>query len=514
MEDKKVVEMESLELRQIVAKLIKEGLQLSPEAIEFLARIKEPDKIINNLIAGIRVMKPRPLILTLDVILKILGEEEENEEEEIEENIDIVFDASNLIGARGRIEDFVAYFMSRFNKIRQIFMKERYDIRGTRSIIDIKKYARENEKVKLIVMIIGKKKINDGKIILEVEDPTGAIRVIVPQEKDLTDKVEKIVKDEVIYLEGKVTRDYIILSDISQPEVPRIDLNNKVYRRNGRVENDIYAVLISDLHIGSKYFMRSAFNRFVLWINGKLGRGKIRRIAKRVKYLIIAGDIVDGIGIYPNQEEELLIKDIKKQYEVAAKYLSQISVRKRIIIIPGNHDATRQALPSPAIFKEYAKPLYELPNITILGDPAYIKLHNVLFLVTHGRSLDDILSSIPGTHYDNPAEAMVELLKRRHLAPIYGGKTQIAPEPEDYLVIDKVPEVFHAGHVHTFGYLRYRGVLIVNSGTWQRQTGYMKAMGIKPNPGKAVVVSLSRRKVEMVLDFATEELVESLELGG
>jgi len=35
-----------------------------------------------------------------------------------------------------------------------------------------------------------------------------------------------------------------------------------------------------------------------------------------VKYILVAGDIVDGIGIYPNQEKELVVKDVYKQYEM------------------------------------------------------------------------------------------------------------------------------------------------------------------------------------------------------
>ena len=39
------------------------------------------------------------------------------------------------------------------------------------------------------------------------------------------------------------------------------------------------------------------------------------------------------------------------------------------------------------------------------------------------------------------------LLKSRHLSPIYGNRTPIAPESEDMMVIDDVPDIFHAGHV-------------------------------------------------------------------
>ena len=43
---------------------------------------------------------------------------------------------------------------------------------------------------------------------------------------------------------------------------------------------------------------------------------------------------------------------------------------------------------------------------------------------------------------------MKHLLRARHLSPIYGSQTPIAPEMEDLLVIEDVPDIFHVGHVH------------------------------------------------------------------
>jgi DNA polymerase II small subunit len=58
------------------------------------------------------------------------------------------------------------------------------------------------------------------------------------------------------------------------------------------------------------------------------------------------------------------------------------------------------------------------------------------------------------------------------------------------MVIERVPDIFHAGHVHVIKHDTYRGTLIVNSGAWQQQTEYMKKMGVVPVPGIAPVVNL------------------------
>ena len=119
-----------------------------------------------------------------------------------------------------------------------------------------------------------------------------------------------------------------------------------------------------------------------------------------------------------------------------------------------------------------------------------MSLHGVEVLMFHGVSLDDIIGVVPGMDHDHPEKAMKLLMQSRHLGPIYGGKTMLSPENRDYLVIDKVPDIFHAGHIHVLGYLNYRGVLVVNSGGWQEQTEYMEKLGLVPTPGKVPVVNL------------------------
>jgi DNA polymerase II small subunit len=127
----------------------------------------------------------------------------------------------------------------------------------------------------------------------------------------------------------------------------------------------------------------------------------------------------------------------------------------------------------------------------MLGNPSYIELNGVKILMYHGQGLDDIIATIPGLSYSNPAEAMKILLKARHLSPIYGQRTPISPEKDDMMVITEVPDIFHSGHVHVMDVQNYRGTLIVNSGTWQDQTPFQQTMGIMPTSGIAIAVNLS-----------------------
>ncbi len=239
-------------------------------------------------------------------------------------------------------------------------------------------------------------------------------------------------------------------------------------------------------------FLSDDFHRFLMWLNGNLGD---EDVVSRIKYLVIAGDLVDGVGVYPGQEFQLAERDPKKQYAMVADLLKQIPGRIQIVVSPGNHDAVRQALPQPAVSVDMAESLYAMDNVRWVGDPAYVKLHGTTFLIYHGKSLDDVIATTPNLAYDRPTDAMKLLLKARHLAPTYGKRTALSPELRDYLVVDQVPDVFHVGHVHTYGELSYRGTLLVNSGTWQAQTNFQSNMGLEPTPSIVPVVDLSTLKV-------------------
>jgi len=160
-----------------------------------------------------------------------------------------------------------------------------------------------------------------------------------------------------------------------------------------------------------------------------------------------------------------------------------------VLLIPGNHDAVRPAEPQPALPASIQK-LFD-SNVVFAGNPSLLSLHGVRILAYHGRSMDDFVSTIPGMSYHRPLDAMKAMMRMRHLAPIYGGKTPIAPEATDHLIIEEVPDIFATGHVHSVGVEAYRGVVLVNSSTWQAQTPYQKMRNIDPLPARLPLVDLA-----------------------
>ena len=383
--------------------------------------------------------------------------------------------------SQASVENFLKYFLERYEKIASI-LRERNDMKDAVDIVNAKKIGKD---VKIIGMVSDIKRSKNGKLILEVEDPTGSVRVLLNENHE-------IVFDEVIGIKGSINGDFMIADEVVFPEIP--------YKKINRSEEPVALALISDIHLGSIKFLEREFNNFVRWLNLEIGSKEQRELASKVKYVVIGGDLVDGIGIYPEQLEELIIKDIKEQYRTLYKFLEKIPEHIKIIVIPGNHDAVRQAEPQPAISREYAEQFYEDERIYMLSNPAFINIHGIDLLTFHGRSLDDIITAIPNLSYRKPEEAMKFLLKKRHLCPIYGEKVPIAPEDKDYLVIDEVPDILHAGHVHSIGVTTYRNVLVVNSGTFQEQTSFQKKHNINPTPAKVPVIDLQTLNTR-IMDF-------------
>ncbi|MGC8988382.1 DNA-directed DNA polymerase II small subunit [Infirmifilum sp.] len=475
--------------------LLRSGYQLSPDAFQLLKEIKEPELLVSNLLKQLESLEKKPLIIErshLEPLLRIgaPAPAPAPSKPSLTHSIEVISGSDGQY-IEGTIHDFRRYFLDRFNRLKDM-LKSRADMRDAvtpSTIPEVNKHTR----VKVIGMISSKKEFKNGGAIIELEDDLDTIRASFRGD-ELKKKVSRAMLDEVVCVFGTTSNGKSVFAeDIVWP-----DITPKV--RSPAARRNVYAVLTSDLHIGSKLFMRQQFESFLKWLRGENFGVQQKEIVDNIRYLIIAGDVVDGVGVYPNQEEELLIKDLNKQYEEAANYLSMVPEHIKIIIIPGNHDASRPTLPSPPIYRDFAAPLYSLKNVIMLGDPSVVKIEDTTFLLTHGKSLDDVIPALPDCNFKEPQKAMVELLKSRHLAPTYGEKTALAPEPRDSLIIDPVPDVFHAGHVHVWGISEYRGVLAVNSGTWQGQTKYQLSMGIEPAPGIVPLINLANFKV-ITLNF-------------
>jgi DNA polymerase II small subunit len=164
------------------------------------------------------------------------------------------------------------------------------------------------------------------------------------------------------------------------------------------------------------------------------------------------------------------MKSYKKQYDELAELLKQIPERIKILIVPGEHDAAQIALPQPAIDKKAAESLYSLTNIQNHGNPLYLTINGMKFLVYHAQGCDRIFYDLMKIDILNPIDGLKQLLEYRHLSPEYGSYVTLAPYSKDYLVINDIPDIFLIGHFHQAQFEMYKGVQIVTCGSFQRSS--------------------------------------------
>jgi DNA polymerase II small subunit len=412
---------------------------------------------------------------------------------EYESEIKIIEDITGKSTCEGTTEDFVKLFRHRYAVLKKIMRNQRREIAN---IIPINRLNKNLSEAQLIGIVKNVKTTVNGHRLIELEDETGTTNVIALKNNNEVNQLAKeVIVDEVIGVIGKFSKkgDLIIVQNIVFPDI-------KIHNGKNKAKIPLCVAFLSDIHIGSKMFMKNEWNSFLKWINGDLGNSRQKDVASKIKYLVLPGDLVDGIGIYPNQEEELSISDIYKQYEALAAYLENIPEHITMILQPGNHDAVRPAEPQPAFEKEI-QDLFTGREFIFVGNPCYFSLHGVETLSYHGQSLLDYSTNIQYLNYNEPTEVMKVMLKKRHLAPVYGGYTPLAPEHTDYLIIDKIPDIFVTGHVHTANIDNYRGVTLINASSWQAQTTYQKMLNFTPESAKLPIINLKSSNAT-TMDFS------------
>ncbi len=506
--------------------LIDHGTLIEPEAVNYILTRKDPVAFVKKFLEG---RSEAPLVLTLaDVrtvgsVLDFNGisptgptdpddmdgsvQEEEPEPPRSKKGpppqpgesisafaeVKIIMDITGNSTCDGSIENFTHYFRDRFTVLRRM-IKSRMEMSGP---IKISKARLVDRDVKVIGMVSDVGVTKNGHISITIEDDSGTLFVLIPKNSEL--QSETILKDEVIGLVGRVRsgsrgqgRGYdhgrghgydhgrgqgsdsmLIPKSIHRPDVPV----NRVHRRS---KVDVEVLFLSDIHVGSSHFLPDAWKGFMSWLGSK--------DAAKVRYAVVAGDLVDGIGIYPNQINELDIPDIEEQYAELARLMEPMPDNIEVLMQPGNHDAVRPAEPQPALPEELTEPFGD--NFMFVGNPCYFSIEGVEILAYHGRSIDDLVATVPGLKYQDPNQAMLEMLNRRHLAVSYGARTPLAPEIKDYMVINPIPDIFVTGHVHRTSVERYRNITLINASAWQSQTPFQLMHNFHPDPGKVVLVNL------------------------
>jgi len=510
------VSVEKSNVQTAITKLLRSGFQVSPATLQMLQTVSNPQQIVDRFLASDKVHPTEnPVLEPIHFDFPQEKPEESKQEEEllkdphtpqlthprfqaegVKTRIEVRKDPTPQLQSKGTVEDFVSNFQDRYYRLRDI-ITQRVDGKGVIDINEVTEKNNTQEKgkspiAKIVGLVTNKTPTKSGNIALELEDPTGHISVIVQQrDPNLFSKARLVLLDQALCVEGAlVSSEMMIAKDLFLPDIPS-------NRRNHRATEPVSALLLSDIHFGSRNFLGKIFQRLLDWLQRKEGDEEHVELASTVKYIVINGDLVDGIGVYPNQIAEITLFDLDSQFNGLNQLLQQIPSHIHLLITPGNHDGVRLAIPRPAIEDRFLASLKDSGlQVTSLGCPSQVSLHDVNLLIYHGDSLVDIMAALSKPELEASFVAMREMLRGRHLAPIYGKSTTIVAEPRDWLVIDEVPDILHCGHVHVTSVGSYRKTLILNSGTFQSQTDYQRLIGVEPTPGIVPLVNLQTLNVK------------------
>ncbi|MEK6943170.1 MAG: DNA-directed DNA polymerase II small subunit [Nanoarchaeota archaeon] len=475
--------------KEVIGTFLKEGVLVSSELLKQM----ETEEGIKKIIELLKTKKAED-IAVINNIADIQKPEIKSKIEKVR-----IIESYKDEPKKREMQDFVDYFTARYKGMEKL-IKNRQEMASTISINKLYN-KKDKENVVIIGMVSDKQVTKNGNIMLKLEDPTGYTKAIINKTKpELFNEAKNIVLDEVIGITGSNINNFVFINSIVWPDIPTT-------KELKKATEETYAVFLSDLHVGSSKFLPEDFDKFLKWINGETGNEQQKALAKKVEYIFIAGDLVDGVGIYPKQDEELLIKDIYQQYKECAKLLDQIPKHIPLIICPGNHDALRISEPQPLLPKDYAKPLYELSNAIMVSNPCTVNIgatedfSGFDVLMYHGYSFDHFIAEVDllrnNGGYDRADLVMKFLLKRRHLGPTHGSTLYLPDQKKDHRIIERVPDFFLSGHIHKSVVANYRNVTMICGSCWQGKTSFQEKVGHNPEPSRVPIVNLKTRDVKV-----------------
>lgn len=406
------------------------------------------------------------------------------------------------------LQDFTEYFKVRYKALKEILLN-RQELLDSTSISKVLS-KKDRGKVSIIGMVMNKNITKNDNFIFEIEDSTGLIKVIIgKKDLDLYNTAKEVMLDETLGIVGSFSNGVLFGQRIIFPDVP-------LTKELKKCPDDTYMICTSDIHVGSRLFHRDAFLNFISWLNGEIGDEKQIEISKKIKYLIITGDLVAGVGVYPNQDKDLTLIDINDQYKELANLLGKIRKDIQIILCAGDHDAVMVNEPQPILDKEFAKEIFSLENVHLVNNPSFVNIHasenfdGFNCLLYHGHSFiyyADNIESIRSSGWTARGDLIMKyLLQRRHLSPTHTATVYLPDSKADPLVIDPVPDFFISGHLHQVSNLIYRNVSLVGCGCWEALTPYQEKTGNKADPAKVTLINLKTREVK-ILNFLKDELI-------
>jgi len=397
------------------------------------------------------------------------------------------------------VQDFVRSFKARYEQIRNILRG-----RDLENLTSLRRIGDSRDNYSVIVSVVDKRITKNKNLLLEVEDLTGRGRILINNNKEeVFQKAKDLMLDDIVAFKVSGNNEWLYANDLIFPEA--------FLQEKRRHDKEVLVAFASDWHLGSIMFLEKNLLKFINWLNGLEGDGLHREMAMKIKYLFITGDSVDGVGVFPAQENFLIQKDFRTQYKRLAEILGKIRKDIKIIICPGQHDAVWVGHPQPAIGEKWAPELHEMENVILVANPSLVEIDGGFkVLMYHGAGMHTFVEAIEDIRmnykHDSPTRVIKEMLKRRHLMPSHGAQCDYIPiEKYDPLVISTVPDVITTGDWHRADVGLYNNILMIASSCWQSITPFEEKVGNNPDPCKVPILNLKTREVK-ILDFSDDEI--------
>lgn len=478
------------------------GFLLDKEILEYFENLEiENIKKIVDIFFGIGIKEK---ILNREIFDKNIGKfrnlitNKNIKSEKSDNNIKVLTNSENF-SKKIELNDFISHFKSRFNIIKTIFEKNYNE-----SLVSIRKIGAIQNNYNIIGAVLEKRITKNKNLLIEIEDLTGRIVILVNKENQKLFSVAKeLLLDDIVLFRASGTNEILFVNDIIFPDAA-LD-----FEKFGK--KDEYAAFSGDFHIGSRYFLENNLLKFVNWLNGEVGDERQRMIASKIKYLFLLGDNIDGIGVYQDQYQDLVLKNITSQYSKLENILIKIRKDITIIMCPGQHDAVWIGEKQHKIPKKWAPGLYNMENMHLVSNPSYIQIGDFKILMYHGASINRFIDEIPSLRikygHSAPTKITKEMLRRRHLAPTYGIMDFIPNKEKDFMTIDEIPDIFVTGDQHRCEIDNYNNILLISTSCWQNQTRFEKKMGNTPDHCKVPLFNFKTREIK-IMDFGEDDKIK------
>ena len=259
------------EITEALSYALNKGIQIHPNALVVLE-----DADATNLMRVMReiiINKTRQhnSLITKDDVEAALGIKETTD---VVATFDVLFDPSPNVASAEGIEGYGALFKSRYEKLRKIISQrpEGKKLKSVTSLVGIKK---PNTEMYICGLVI-EKNIEKDRATFKVDDLTGSSNAISVYDEKIIEKVSLLLDDQMIMVEViKSKKGNLVAKDVIMPGV--------IASPENRSKTDTYVAFVSDLHIGSKFFMENEFVKFIDWLSSPDPK------ARKVRFLIIYG---------------------------------------------------------------------------------------------------------------------------------------------------------------------------------------------------------------------------------